>query len=87
MPRIDVSFHGGGETTFGQSWQVVTRSVTLSREQASKWGLKLHTSLVTNGVLNDEKRKWLVTHLDSIGVSFDGPADIQNRQRPTASGW
>lgn len=83
---ITVGFHGGGEPTFGRSWQVVTGAVEYARRRAAETGLKLRTLIVTNGVLSETKRNWLVANLNSISLSLDGPDDIQNRQRPLRNG-
>lgn len=38
--------------------------------------------IATNGVLSAQKATWLAQNFDLIGLSCDGPPDVQNRQRP-----
>jgi len=83
---FSIDFHGGGEPTFGEAWHIVTESVTYSKAVAASHGLNFRSSLGTNAVLDETKLNWIVENIDSVGVSLDGPADIHNRQRPSASG-
>jgi uncharacterized protein len=42
--------------------------------------------MVSNGVCTAGQREWLVHHLDSFSISFDGAQETQDQQRPFASG-
>lgn len=72
--------HGGGEPTL--HWGLVRRMVAISQEVASGRGVAWRGHIATNGVMPLEHAQWLGTHFQSIGLSCDGPPDIQNRQRP-----
>ena len=83
---IHISFHGGGEPTYGKSWDLVRRTIEYARNKANQYGIGARSSIATNGVMDDLKREWIRQNVDSVAVSFDGPKDIQNLQRPLASG-
>ncbi|MCK4589532.1 MAG: radical SAM protein [Nanoarchaeota archaeon] len=80
VPRIGVSFHGEGEPTF--AWDIFTKTIEYVREEARKNGLKARINLSSNGVYSQEKLDWIVNNVDVIGLSIDGPKDIQDKQRP-----
>lgn len=82
--EVLLSFHGGGEPT--SNWPIVVSSTEYFREKAVSHGLRSYISLATNGVLSEEKVKWIMANIDFTQVSFDGPEDIQNSQRPRVSG-
>lgn len=79
-----VAFHGGGEPTFYQR-QVENALIRLERV-AQDYGVRLIRYVATNGVMSAEKAAWLADSFDLVGLSCDGPANIQNRQRPTWAG-
>ena len=80
LERYSLCFHGGGEPTM--AWSFLKKCVAYARQQP----LPVSTNLTTNGVWTAEKRAWLLDNIDEISLSFDGPAAIQNRQRPLRSG-
>jgi uncharacterized protein len=84
LKGIEVAFHGGGEPTL--AWSLLTEIVDYAKTTTEATGLKLHTALVTNGVLSSKQREWLVQNISHVQVSFDGPADLQNIQRPLSHG-
>ena len=47
---------------------------------------RLRASLTTNGALTNTKRAWIVSHLDSATLSFDGLPEVQDANRPFPSG-
>ncbi|MGA2436043.1 MAG: SPASM domain-containing protein, partial [Bryobacteraceae bacterium] len=49
-------------------------------------GLRLRSSLTTNGVLDPEQRAWIAAHLNSVMISCDGLPEVQDANRPLASG-
>ena len=76
--------HGGGEPTL--HWDLV---VDIRREAgliADAHQLSLWAYIATNGVLPEDRAAWLARHFTVIGLSCDGPPDIQNANRPGASG-
>jgi hypothetical protein len=60
--------------------RIYARGVARSR------GLELRSSLTTNGVLPAGKRAWIVAHLNSANVSFDGLPEVQDANRRFPSG-
>ncbi len=77
---FELSFHGGGEPTLAE-----THFRTLI-EYARAKELPCQISVATNGYWTEEEREWILNHLDSISLSFDGIQAVQDRQRPLASG-
>ncbi|MBC8248848.1 MAG: radical SAM protein [Anaerolineales bacterium] len=77
-------FHGGGEPTLHR--RRVERALALLDRVASARGVELFRYVATNGVMPEEKALWLARRFDLIGLSCDGPADIQNSQRPRWGG-
>jgi uncharacterized protein len=77
-------FHGGGEPTLHR--ERVERALSLLDTVASAHGVELFRYVATNGVMSEKKAVWLAHHFDLIGLSCDGPADIQNSQRPRRNG-
>lgn len=81
---LTVVFHGGGEPALFQ--EEVERALALVEKAAQRYGLALFRYIATNGVMSGEKARWLATHFDLIGLSCDGPPDIQDQQRPRLGG-
>ncbi len=82
---LHVGFHGGGEPTL--AWAGLTAAVVYAEEVAREHAPGLRLSLVTNGVLSEEQVEFITEHFrGGIVLSLDGPAHIQNRQRPMADG-
>lgn len=77
-------FHGGGEPVLHREW--VERALSLLDAVASAHGVELFRYVAANGVMPEQKAVWLARHFDLIGLSCDGPADIQNSQRPRWGG-
>jgi len=79
-----LGFHGGGEPTL--AWPMLRRCVEYAIETGHKKKLKAVIYTATNGILNHAQRNFILEHLSGINVSFDGPADIQNHNRPFSDG-
>jgi len=60
--------------------------LTTLEEIASAHDVEPFRYVATNGIMAEEKAAWLARHFDLIGLSCDGPADIQNSQRPRWNG-
>lgn len=75
-------FHGGGEPTLHQ--ERVERALALLDRAASAHDVELFRYVATNGMMSEKKATWLANRFDLVGLSCDGPAEIQNRQR---AGW
>lgn len=78
---VPINFHGGGEPLMRLS--VVSRAVEAAR---MRFGTRARFTVATNGVLDDEQRDFLVHNFHGVNISLDGPADIQDSQRPQISG-
>jgi uncharacterized protein len=76
--------HGGGEPTL--HWKQLQRLVSLTQDVAKEHDIDWWGYIATNGVLSENKVKWLAGHFDMIGLSCDGPPMIQDVQRPTIRG-
>jgi radical SAM protein with 4Fe4S-binding SPASM domain len=76
--------HGGGEPTM--HWELVQRIEAITRQIAEQFEIGWFGYIATNGILSAEQAQWLATHFERIGLSCDGPPEIQNRQRPLQGG-
>lgn len=80
QPSFTLAFHGGGEPTLARA---TLRQLV---EYARGLAIPCHVTMTTNGCWPDADREWLLDHLDSVSLSCDGIAEIQNAQRPAAGG-
>ena len=71
--------HGGGEPTI--HWGLVKGIVNLSRVIAQEYGIPWFGYIATNGIMPENRALWLGQHFDVVGLSCDGPPEIQDRQR------
>jgi coproporphyrinogen III oxidase-like Fe-S oxidoreductase/sulfatase maturation enzyme AslB (radical SAM superfamily) len=76
--------HGGGEPTL--HWPLIKTIVRQTRHMAHQRQVGWRGHIATNGMLTQEQAQWLGRRFHSIGLSCDGPPDIQDRQRPLKSG-
>jgi len=81
---VRIVFHGVGEPTF--AWRTFTKCVDLARHATRRHGVTAHLDLCTGGQVAARRAEWIADHFDSVQVSIDGPAEVQNRQRPRADG-
>lgn len=79
-----VAFHGGGEPSL-ELGQISTMLDSL-QEIATRHGVSLRTYIATNGVMGEKQARWLAERFDLVGLSCDGPPDIQDTQRPARNG-
>ncbi len=77
-------FGAGGEPLM--AWQLLKRIVNYARAKAKATGMELKVVMTTCGAVPAERISWAVQNIDDIVLSFDGPAEIQNAQRPFANG-
>ena len=82
--RMHVVFHGGGEPMLDQV--VIEKYLPILEKIAANYGVAVGTYMATNGVTSADNACWLSENIDMVGLSFDGPPDIQNRQRPYRNG-
>jgi uncharacterized protein len=81
---ISVNYHGGGE--FTSEWNLLLRVTAYAQEKARQNNLDVKFSGGTNGILSLAQLNWIATHFVHATVSIDGPPEIQDRNRPFASG-
>lgn len=77
---LTVVFHGGGEPTLDHD--LILQSLDMIEEMASGYKLDLFKYISTNGIMARSRAFDLAQRFDLIGLSCDGPDDIQNCQRP-----
>jgi len=76
--------HGGGEPTLHRPQ--LERTLSALETMAGEHDLPIFRYLATNGVMSPAKAAWIARRFDLIGLSCDGPPDIQDRQRPLVGG-
>lgn len=81
---LTVAFHGGGEPTLART--DVDRYLEIIGEEARRSFTALRTYVATNGVMPESRARWMASRFDMVGLSCDGPPDIQDRQRPGRDG-
>jgi uncharacterized protein len=79
-----LGFHGGGEPTV--NWDLIRQATLYARQRAKDTGLDVKIHCATNGVLSPSQCEFVVNNFTGMNISLDGPADIQDRQRPLANG-
>lgn len=79
---LRITFHGGGEPT------LEAKKIQQAVEVANKLrgNRKLRYFLVSNGTFPESFLDWMIQNELVITISADGPADIQNRNRPFFGG-
>ncbi len=83
-PRCGLTFIGGEPLL---NWPVVEKAVLHAEAEAGRRGKEITFRLVTNGTLLTEAVvAFLGRHRVGVQVSLDGPASLQDLQRPTATG-
>ncbi len=78
--KFTLSFHGGGEPT------MASKKMKQLINYARKKEVPCHANLTTNGCWSAADREWILNNFDDVSLSFDGLREIQDRQRPLASG-
>jgi sulfatase maturation enzyme AslB (radical SAM superfamily) len=81
---LTLVIHGGGEPTM--HWSLLERVRVHIDQIAQDHGIPVWTYIATHGLLPEDRARWLATHFSLIGLSCDGPPDVQNASRPTAGG-
>jgi sulfatase maturation enzyme AslB (radical SAM superfamily) len=81
---VNLVFHGGGEPTLDRALgDAILDSIETLAESK---GLPMFRYIATNVIMSVEKAKWVANRFDLVGLSCDGPEDIQARQRPLVNG-
>jgi|CXWL01.1.fsa_nt_gi uncharacterized protein len=77
-----LTWHGGGEPTL--AWTLLKEVSAYHQMEAVSAGMEPILSIVSNGVWSETVTAWIVQHMNKVSISCDGPADIQDIQRPLA---
>lgn len=77
--KITIVYHGSGEPSF--HWEKLVDSYNKISKFAEKNNLQLFSYIATNGCLTKKQTVWLAKNMNLIGISCDGPPEIQVRQR------
>ncbi|MFA5259354.1 MAG: radical SAM protein [Candidatus Pacearchaeota archaeon] len=79
---VKIDFHGGGEPLLPFQMDLVKKSVNYFRDLANHERMRSKVSATTNGIIARGYLEWIIANFDDVNLSFDGPEDIQNLQRP-----
>lgn len=74
-----IRFYGPGEPT--QAFNLL-RDITAFAKSHPNNGEAVTTEIQTNGVFTEDVRNWCLDNINIMWMSFDGPNDIQNYNRP-----
>lgn len=81
---LHLACHGGGEPTL--HWALLLRLVAISKAVAERHAVPWSGYIATNGVLPPRRAREMAAIFGHVGLSCDGPPDIQDRQRPSSDG-
>jgi uncharacterized protein len=81
--RAEVHFFGG-EPFYAP--EVVHFVVEYTSGRAAERGLLVRFEATTNGLYSRSRAEWIAEHFDTVVLSLDGPAGIQNEHRPVRGG-
>jgi sulfatase maturation enzyme AslB (radical SAM superfamily) len=76
--------HGGGEPTLHRP--LLEEALNTVEMMTASYNLPLFRYLATNGIMSPARAKWIAQRFDLIGLSCDGPPEIQDGQRLTWQG-
>lgn len=79
----NIMLHGGGEPTI--TWQLVEKIYDIALNLSRKYNTDFNISMVTNGMLNQDKISWIKGRKIKLQISIDGPKFIQDLYRPTTN--
>lgn len=77
---LTLVLHGGGEPTLYE--RRLVDILDLAEETAARHHIPIFRYLATNGVMAHAKAARVVKRFDLVGLSCDGPPEIQNQLRP-----
>lgn len=83
--RRNAELHFFGGEPFDAE-EVVHFAVEYAQLRAAELGMTIRFEVTTNGVYGAARAEWIGDHFDTVVLSLDGPADIQDRQRPGRGG-
>jgi uncharacterized protein len=74
----------GGEPLLAR--ETVDFIVHKTRSAAAKNDLSPHLEVTTNGVMDQERARWLGEYFQTVVLSLDGPQKVHDRHRPLRNG-
>ncbi|MBN2149510.1 MAG: radical SAM protein [Anaerolineales bacterium] len=80
--HAEVHFFGGEPF---DAADIVHFSVAYARLRAAERGMHLSLEAATNGFYSERLCRWIASQFDTIILSLDGPAEIQDSLRPDAA--
>jgi len=81
---VEISFFGGEPL---MNFSLLQQVVAYAKTQAEAWNKEVNFSMTTNGtLLTNPVITFLKEEKIDLLISFDGPSEIQNRQRPFKNG-
>ena len=81
--NIEVDFFGGEPL---MAWDTVTQTVDYARSLEEKYNKKFRFTITTNGLLLDDKRKYINENMDNCVLSLDGRREVNDEFRKTVAG-
>ncbi len=70
---------GGGEPTM--EWDLLVRLREVTARMAEESSIGWDGYIATNGAVSEKQAEWLARNFNLVGLSCDGPPEIQARQR------
>lgn len=84
IKKLHIGFFGGEPFL---NYPLMKAVVEYAQKRVREAGKRVDFNVTTNGtLLNDDKIAFIKEHQISVMVSFDGPKEIQDAQRPYANG-
>ncbi|TGE36585.1 nif11-like peptide radical SAM maturase [Desulfosporosinus fructosivorans] len=84
MKRLYIGFLGGEPFL---KFPLMKAIVEYAEKRVQEMGKEVDFDVITNGtLLDDEKITFIKEHQVSVMISFDGPKEVQDTQRPYANG-
>ena len=84
LPQLQLHFHGGGEPTYNPN--LFKTLVEEFKRKCQTLYVKYSYTLTTNGTFGFSILNLIVKNSIVTSISWDGPDDIQNTQRPLQNG-
>ncbi len=83
-PVFNLELHGGGEPF--ADWDLGQFIITEAEQRCHENDFKLKAVAGTNGIFNDTQLQWIIEHIHSLNISFEGLPHIQGIHRPFKNG-
>ena len=77
--KLSLVYHGAGEPTFHWNQLLVCHERII--EIARIYNIEVFSYIATNGCLSEAQIDWLARNISLIGLSCDGPSEIQEKNR------